>query len=67
MKLTQGELYLLLDLVDAEITDRDRSGMGSTVYLPSERVCLETLYSKLRQEYESKIYSKLRQEYESKR
>jgi len=54
MKLTRGELCLLLDLVDAEITDRDRSGMGSTVYLPSERVCLETLYSKLRQEYERK-------------
>ncbi len=54
MKLTQGELYLLLDLVDAEIGDRDRSGMGSTVDLMFERVCLETLYSKLRQEYERK-------------
>jgi len=54
MKLTRGELCLLLDLVDTEIVCRDRSGMGSTVDLMFERVCLETLYSKLRQEYERK-------------
>lgn len=54
MKLTTGELYLLLDLVDTEIADRNRSGMGSTMDLMFERVCLETLYSKLRQEYEGK-------------